>query len=86
MPQALLPGCSNRRRPWFPPVFQLRDQIRPLCPQLRHVFADGGYAGDALRDAMAPLGRWTLEIIKRSDAAKGFEFLPRRWVVECTVA
>ena len=26
------------------------------------------------------------EIIKRSDTAKGFELLPRRWVVERTLA
>jgi putative transposase len=31
-------------------------------------------------------GEWTLEIIKRSDTAKGFEVLPRRWVVERTFA
>jgi transposase len=29
---------------------------------------------------------WTLEIVKRSDAAKGFERLPWRWVVERTIA
>ena len=60
--------------------------IRALYPWLRHVFADGGYAGDKLRNAMVPLGTWTLEIIKRSDTAKGFELLPRRWVVERTFA
>jgi transposase len=57
-----------------------------LYPWLRHLFADGGYAGDKLRDALAELGRWTIEIIKRSDTAKGFEVLPRRWVVERTFA
>src|SRR5665213_1112339 len=60
--------------------------IRSLYPWLRHIFADGGYAGDKLRAAMATLGQWTFEIIKRSDAAKGFELLPRRWVVERTFA
>ncbi|SEE75381.1 Transposase [Rhizobiales bacterium GAS191] len=60
--------------------------IRSLYPWLRHVFADGGYAGDKLRDAMTTLGQWTFEIIKRSDTAKGFELLPRRWVVERTFA
>ena len=60
--------------------------IRRLCPWLRHLFTDGGYAGDKLRDALAELGRWTIEIIKRSDTAKGFEVLPRRWVVERTFA
>lgn len=55
-------------------------------PWLRHVFADGGYAGDKLRQALHKIGPWTVEIIKRSDHAKGFEVLPRRWVVERTFA
>jgi transposase len=42
------------------------------------MFADGGYAGPKLRDALIGLGRWTLQIVKRSDSAKGFEVLPRR--------
>ena len=60
--------------------------IRGAFPWLRHVFADGGYAGDKLRHALANLGTWTIEILKRSDAAKGFVLLPRRWVVERTLA
>jgi transposase len=60
--------------------------IRALCPWLRHIFADGGYAGDKLRHALALIGQWTLEIVKRSDTAKGFVLLPRRWVVERTFA
>ena len=60
--------------------------MRSLYPWLRHIFADGGYAGAKLRDAMAELGQWSFEIIKRSDTAKGFELLPRRWVVERTFA
>lgn len=31
-------------------------------------------------------GRWTMDIVKRSDTAKGFEVVPRRWVVERTFA
>jgi transposase len=60
--------------------------IRTIYPWLRHIFADGGYAGDKLKDALGELGRWTIEIIKRSDAARGFVLLPRRWVVERTFA
>jgi putative transposase len=60
--------------------------IRALYPWLRHIFADGGYAGEKLRAALAALGRWTIEIIKRSDKTEGFEVLPRRWVVERTFA
>lgn len=60
--------------------------IRTLYPWLRHLFADGAYAGDKLRTALTALGRWTVAIIKRSDTAQGFEVLPRRWVVERTFA
>lgn len=60
--------------------------IRFRFPWLRHIFADGGYAGDKLRSALKGRGDWTIEIIKRSDTTKGFEVLPRRWVVERTFA
>ena len=49
--------------------------IRSLYPWLRHIFADGGYAGEKLRQALKRMGEWTIEIIKRSDAAQGFEVL-----------
>ena len=60
--------------------------IRYRFPWLRHLFADGGYAGEKLRTALKGHGDWTVEIIKRSDKAVGFEVLPRRWVVERTFA
>jgi len=60
--------------------------IRYTHPWLRHVFADGGYAGPKLRGRLEKIGCWTMEIVKRSDTAKGFEVIPRRWVVERTFA
>jgi transposase len=60
--------------------------VRRAFPWLRHVFADAAYAGGKLEQALARLGNWTLEIVRRSDAATGFELLPRRWVVERTIA
>jgi len=60
--------------------------IRHRFPWLRHIFADSAYAGDKLRNALAKIGDWTIEVIKRSDTAQGFEVLPRRWVVERTFA
>lgn len=60
--------------------------VRHLYPWLRHVFADGGYAGQKLKAALTKSRGWTLQIVKRSDCAKGFEVLPRRWVVERTFA
>lgn len=55
-------------------------------PWLRHIFADGGYAGPKLRGRLEKVGKFTLEIVKRSDQANGFQTLPRRWVVERTFA
>jgi transposase len=60
--------------------------IRHRWPWLLHIFADGGYSGAKLKKRLQKIGKWTLEIIKRSDKAKGFELLPRRWVVERTFA
>jgi len=64
----------------------LMESVGSLYPWLRHVFADGGYAGDKLKGALEEVGDWTVEIVKRSDTAKGFVLLPRRWVVERTIA
>ena len=64
----------------------LLTSIRTLFPWLRHVFADGGYAGEKLTDALCDKGQWTVQIVKRSDKAKGFEIIPRRWVIERTLA
>ena len=50
------------------------------------MFADGGYAGEKLASALAKIGTWTIEIVKRCDAAAGFVVLLRRWVVERTLA
>ena len=61
-------------------------EIRHSFPWLRHLFADGAYGGPKLEAALTGLGAWKLEIVKRSEAAKGFEILPRRWVVERTFA
>jgi transposase len=60
--------------------------IRSAFPWLRHIFADGGYAGKNLRAALKGKGNWTFEIVKRSDKALGFQLIPRRWVVERTFA
>jgi transposase len=55
-------------------------------PWLRHSFADGGYAGAKLHAALKAIGRWTVQIVRRSDTADGFEIVARRWVVERPLA
>ena len=58
-----------------------------MFPFLQKLFADGGYQGPKFRKALAKiLPQLKTEIVKRSDKAEGFEVLPRRWVVERTLA
>ena len=38
-------------------------EIIQRFPWLRHVFADGGYAGDKLRQALRRVGKWTIKIV-----------------------
>lgn len=58
-----------------------------MFPFLKVLFADGGYQGPQFQTALAKvLPQIKTEIIKRSDTAKGFEVLPRRWVVERSFA
>ena len=71
---------------------QDRDAARPLLWNLRRTFpsvklawADGGYAGKLVTWAKTRL-RLTLEIVKRPDDLHTFKVLPRRWVVERTLA
>jgi transposase len=60
--------------------------IHDLFPWLRHLSADSAYNGTALRQALAQYGEWTIEIVKRTAEAAGFQLLPWRWVVERTLA
>jgi transposase len=58
-----------------------------MFPFLLKLYADGGYQGPEFQRAVrAALSRVELEIVKRSDRAKGFIVLPKRWIVERTLA
>jgi putative transposase len=51
--------------------------IRDTFPWLRRVFADGADAGKKLETALAALGQWSLELVKRPPAVVGFAVLSR---------
>ena len=75
-----------------PASVQDRDVAKPLLWNLRRAFpgvklawADGGYAGKLLTWAARAL-KLTVEIVKRPDDLHTFKVLPRRWVVERTLA
>jgi transposase len=53
-------------------------------PTLQRAVADGGYQGKPTASAVETEAGIPLEIVKRSDTAKGFHVLPKRWIVERT--
>ena len=58
-----------------------------LFPFLEKLFADSAYQGPVFYSALASfLPNLKTEIVKRSDAAKGFVALPKRWIVERSIA
>jgi len=63
----------------------LLEQVRGRLPRSEHIWADGGYTG-TLIEWVASQFKWVLEIVKAKDKSKGFQVLPRRWVVERTFA
>jgi transposase len=80
---AVVHTADIQDRDGAPAVFE---KVRHGFPWLRHVFADAAYSGQKLETALAALGQWTLEIVRRSEFSQGFTLLPRRWVVERTIA
>ena len=58
-----------------------------MYPFLMKLYADGGYQGPLFRRAVTKImAQVNIEIVKRSDRAKAFVVLPKRWVVERTFA
>jgi putative transposase len=60
--------------------------LRQTFPKLRHIFADRVYRGAKLRNAVAEFGKWTIEIVTRSEQVGTFKPEPKRWVIERTFA
>jgi len=60
-------------------------KIKECFSRLCLIWADGAYAGKLVDWVLVNCG-WILEIVKRSDGVRGFQVLPRRWVVERTFA
>jgi transposase len=63
----------------------LDKRTRALFPFIARIFADGGYNAKKTADAVAATGTWAIEIVKRSDAHR-FVVMPKRWIVERTLA
>ncbi len=59
------------------------EKVKDRFTRLKLIWADGAYAGQLVEWVKKACG-WVLEIVKRPEGAKGFQVLPRRWVVERT--
>ena len=62
--------------------------LEPLAgrlPRMARLWADGGYAGQSVEWVRERCG-WEPEIVKRDADAVGFAVLPKRWIVERTLA
>ncbi len=58
-----------------------------LYPFLRILFADSAYEGPIFHSGLASiLPHLETGIVKRPDKVKGFVVLPKRWIVERTIA
>lgn len=58
-----------------------------LYPFLIKLYADGGYQGPQLQTGLRHvMSAVEVKILKRSDVAKGFVVLSKRWIVERTIA
>ena len=63
----------------------LNDLPQALWQRLERIWADGGYRGKLVKWVKKHFDV-VLDIVLRSDASKGFEVLPKRWIVERTFA
>ncbi len=58
-----------------------------IYPFLVKLFADSAYSGRIFDSALSwVLPQLKIEIVKRTDAADGFVVLPKRWIVERSIA
>lgn len=65
---------------------RLLRNIHPFLPRLSHIWVDGGYKGQDWANQIKALFNITIEVVKRTDDLQGFVVLPRRWVVERSLA
>jgi putative transposase len=52
--------------------------------RLKKIWADDAYSGKELDWWYEEQGGWELEVVERDKEAKGFEVVPKRWIMERT--
>jgi transposase len=60
-------------------------EARRSFPFVERIIGDAGYQGQKMEAAVARTGFWELQIVRRCDRHR-FVVLPKRWIVERTLA
>ncbi len=60
-------------------------EARRSFPFLERIIADAGYQGRKMEAVVARTGAWELQIVRRCERHR-FVVLPKRWIVERTLA
>jgi transposase len=60
-------------------------EARRSFPFLERIIGDAGYQGQKMEAAVARTGAWEIQIVRRCDRHR-FVVLPKRWIVERTLA
>jgi putative transposase len=66
-------------------AFSVIERLKYRFSRMTKIIADGGYRGELAEKIKRTFG-WMLEVVLRSDSSKGFQVLPKRWIVERTFA
>ena len=86
-------SCGNLLRVWVHPA-DLSDReaaswwlrlVQQAVPSLQHLWADSAYSGELVAWARERLGL-TIEVVRKLADQQGFVVLPKRWIVERTLA
>ena len=60
--------------------------LKTYLPRMKKVWMDGGYDGELFMEWVLKELGWEIEITHPPEGSKGFQVVPRRWVVERTFA
>ena len=60
-------------------------ETRRSFPFIERIIGDAGYQGQKMEAAVAPTGAWEIQVVRRCDRHR-FVVLPKRWIVERTLA
>jgi putative transposase len=77
-------AASVQEREGAKQIFAQMKKPSAQYPRLIRIFVDGGFSGEGLMRFVMDTFGLILDTVLRSDKAKGFAVLPKRWVVERT--